>query len=293
MAAAVAVQPDQAGAQGVDERRPVPALAEVVSVGWVQRVAADSTPYPHRTVPNGSVELLCVIGSAPRVVGPLTRPRVDILEPGTTIVGIRLRPGAAAALFGLPASELVDQVVEAGELLGAAAGVLEDRVAGSRTPAGALEVLQCQVLGRLRDATGPDPLITEAVRRLMPWRGGGVGSLTSHLGISERQLRRRFETSVGVGPKTLHRILRFQGVLAMAQLALAQGRNPGSDGLASLAVEAGYADQSHLTRECVQLAGTTPAVFLGDVRRQCGCGHNHAVSYQPMLRRRPSTAVSF
>jgi AraC-like DNA-binding protein len=278
------------GAHGFDERRPAAALAGVASSVWVQRVAAATTPYPHRTVPNGSVELRCRIGSALHVVGPLTRPLVDVLEPGTTIVGIRFSPGAVSGLLGLPTSELADQVIEARELLGAAAGVLEEQVAASPTPTAALDLLQRHVAGRLQDAAEPDPLVTEAVQRLMPWQGGDVGSLRSTLCISERQLRRRFETSVGFGPKVLHRVLRFQGFLAMAQQALAQGRKPTSDGLAILAAETGYADQSHLTRESVRLSGNTPAVFLGEVGRQCGCGHNHAVSYEPMLVPRTTAA---
>ena len=281
--------PGQAGPEGAhafDERRPAPALAGVASSVWVQRVAAGTTPYPHRTVPNGSVELRCLMGSTLHLVGPQTRAKVDVLEPGTTIVGIRFRPGATSELLGLPTSELADQVIEARELLGATVGVLEEQVAESPTPAAALDLLQRHVAGQLRDGTGPDALITEAVQRLMPWQGGDVGSLPSILGISERQLRRRFESSVGVGPKVLHRVLRFQGFLAMAQQALAQGRKPTSDGLAILSAEAGYADQSHLTRESVRLSGKTPADFLGEIGRQCGCGHNHAASYRPLLLQR-------
>jgi AraC-like DNA-binding protein len=69
------------------------------------------------------------------------------------------------------------------------------------------------------------------------------------LGLSERQLRRRFVDAVGYGPKTLARILRFQRFLALA--------GSGED-LARLALAAGYADQAHLTRETRRLAGRTP-----------------------------------
>jgi AraC-like DNA-binding protein len=279
--------------QSHDERRPVPALAGLVSTVWVQRVAPDAAPYTHRTVPNGSAELRFRIGSIPLVVGPQTRPLVEVLEPGTTIVGIRFRPGAAAAVFGLPASELVDQAVESGELLGRAAGVVGELAAGSPSPAVGLALLQRQVMGRLADATDPDPLIAEAVRRLMPWHDGDVGSLRSTLGISERQLRRRCQASVGLGPKVLQRLLRFQGFLALTQQALAQGQPPAGDGLAMLAAEAGYTDQSHLTRECLRLTGQTPAVFLGETARHCGCGHDHAASYEPLLRQRATMAVSY
>jgi AraC-like DNA-binding protein len=79
-------------------------------------------------------------------------------------------------------------------------------------------------------------------------------------------------------------MLRFQGFLAQAQYALAQGRDPAGDGLARLAVGAGYADQSHLTRECVRLTGDTPLAFLRETAgEQCGCGHDHEASYAPMV----------
>lgn len=290
--AAVARTQPLAG-QSYDEREPAPALAGLVSTVWVQRVAADAAPYTHHSVPNGSVELRCRIGSTPQVVGPLTRPLVDVLDPDTTIVGMRFRAGAAAAVVGLPASELVDEIVDSDELLGWPGGMVGELAAGSPSPAQALALLQRLVMGRLADAADPDPLVAEAVRRLMPWHDRDVGSVRSALGISERQLRRRCQASVGLGPKALQRLLRFQGFLALTQQALAQGRRPAGDGLAMLAAEAGYTDQSHLTRECLRLTGQTPAVFLGETARHCGCGHDHAASYEPFLRNRASMAVPY
>jgi AraC-like DNA-binding protein len=81
-----------------------------------------------------------------------------------------------------------------------------------------------------------------------------VRSLSSALGTSERQLLRRFDSAVGYGPKTLDRILRFQRFVARAPLAAR-----GEEGLARIAAEVGYADQAHLSRECVRLSGLTPA----------------------------------
>jgi len=77
-----------------------------------------------------------------------------------------------------------------------------------------------------------------------------VEALAGELGLSERQLRRRCAASAGYGPKTLQRILRFRRFLALE----------GGD-LARRALDAGYADQSHLTRECVRLSGRTPAAL--------------------------------
>jgi AraC-like DNA-binding protein len=169
-------------------------------------------------------------------------------------------------------------------LWGRPAVVVGDHVAGAASPEEAVTHLQKLIAGRLAAGTvSQDPLVAEAVRRLMPWRTGEVGSLAPLLGVSERQFRRRCQSAIGVAPKALHAMLRFQRFLAQAQFALSQGKKPAGDGLALLAADAGYADQSHLTRECVRLTGLTPRAFLGETEQSCGCGHDHEVSFAPML----------
>jgi AraC-like DNA-binding protein len=278
-----------AGDQSYVERPPLPALAKLVSSVWTQRVARDAAPYTHRHIPNGAMELVCVVGSVPRVVGPRTKPVVERLEPGTTVIGARFRPGAAASVLGLPASELVDLTVDLDELWERSGSALGELVDGAASPWEALGELQRHVVGRATDADAPDPLVSEAVRQLMPWGADEVGSLASRLHISETQLRRRCRTAVGLAPKALHRMLRFQGFLALVQSAIAQGRAPTDDGLARLAAEADYADQPHLNRECTRLTGVSPGVFLGQTEQTCACGHDHAASFSPMLRSHPSS----
>jgi AraC-like DNA-binding protein len=276
--------------QSYIERPPVPALRDLVRVVWIQRIGAE--PYLQRNLPTGGVELHCPIGSLPRLVGPLTRPSVEVLAPATTVVGVRLHPGAAASMLGLPASELVDQTLYLDEVWGPAAVVLGELLSGARSPEVALLTLQEQLVFRRADGARPDPLVSEAVRRLMPWRAGEIGSLSSLLAISESQLRRRCLAAVGIGPKALQRTLRFQGFLALVQSTVVRATPPDGGGLAELAAEAGYADQAHLSRECVRLTGLPPREFLGDTRGRCGCGHDHSASFVPFLRWRPRPAAA-
>lgn len=265
------------------ERPPVPALAGFVSSTWVQHVLPWGVPYVHRSVPSGAVELVCRVGSVPYIVGPQTGPRVETLEPGSTVVGLRFRPGVAAAVLGVPASEFADLTVDAAAVWGSAAVRACECLAAAADPEDAASAAEELVCGRVARAAGVDPVMVEAVRRLMPGRTADVRSLCASLGVSERSFRRLCRSTVGVGAKTLHRLLRFQGFLAQAQYAMAQGRSPSEEGLARLAAEAGYADQAHLTRECVRLTGVTPRLFLGEVERSCGCGHDHEVSFAPLL----------
>jgi len=273
------------GSQSYVERAPAPALAGIAASVWIQRVAPEDGPYAHRDVPNGSVDVLCALGEAPRVIGPWTRPRLDVLAPGTTIVGVRLRPGAASPLLGAPASELVDLVLDPEDLWGRPAAPLGELMDAQASPEAALDALQRDLANRIAPDAAPDPIVREVVRRLR-WGRDDIGSIRSELYISERQLRRRFLAAVGVAPKTLHRMLRFQRFLAVAQHAVAHGRAPTTDGLAVHAAEAGYADQAHLSRECLRLTGVSPRSFLQEIEHRCGCGHDHAASYAPLLRSR-------
>jgi AraC-like DNA-binding protein len=272
------------GGQSYVERSPVLALRELASLVWVQQVGGDAAPYLHRHIPNGAVELVCKVGSAPQVIGPLTEPVVEVLEPGTTVVGLRFAPGAFPAVAGLPASEVAGLALEAEELWGRSAAALGEAVGTAASPQEALSAVQLHVHERVSAGASPDPLVSEAVRGLMPWRTDGVTSLSASLHISETQLRRRCRTAVGLAPKVLHRMLRFQGFLALVQQAIAQGRAPTDDGLALLALRTGYADQSHLTRECVRLTGVSPRVFLAETQQSCACGHEHSASFAPVLR---------
>lgn len=262
------------------ERRPIRALRELVRVVWIHRVGAQ--PYVQRDLPTGGVELHCAIGSEPRIVGPLTGPSMTVLAPGTTMLGVRFHPGAAATLLGLPATELVDLTAELGAVVGMDAATIGARLADAGSAEVALVILQHWLVDRRRATLGPDRLVGEAIRQLMPWRAGDVRAISSRLAISESQLRRRCLAAVGIGPKTLHRTLRFQGFLALAQSA-GDGSRP-SAGLSSLAAAAGYADQAHLSRECVRLTGLPPRTFLSDVVGRCACGHDHSASYLPLLR---------
>ena len=266
------------GLQSYREWLPPPALRRHATCVWVQQVSPDSSPYVHRTIPNGSAELVCVVGATPKLVGPQTGPMEERLAAGTTAVGVRFRPGAAPSVLGLPGSEVVDLVLASDELWGRAAVALGERVAAAASPRDAAAVLEAAVHSRLADASEPDPIAEEATRRLSHWRTSDVRALAASLYVSERQLRRRCEAAIGVTPKVVHRILRFQRFLALTRT-----RDRPAAELALIAREAGFADQAHLSREALRLAGRTPRLLLHEAR-ECLATHDHAASFGPLLR---------
>src|SRR3954464_11943209 len=79
------------------------------------------------------------------------------------------------------------------------------------------------------------------------------------MGCSRRRLAARFGDDVGLAPKAVGRILRFQRVL---QLLAAEG---GAGRFAQIAAAGGYYDQPHLNRDFRDLAGCTPTEYLARV----------------------------
>ncbi|MGN9908910.1 DUF6597 domain-containing transcriptional factor [Phytohabitans sp. LJ34] len=265
------------------ERPPVPGLARVVRTVWIQRTGAEA--YVQRHLPTGGVEIHFPIGGPPQLVGPLTGPEIEVIPAHTTIVGVRFQPGTAPPLPAV-LDDLVDQRLGLADLWGGSVDRLVEAMAGAGTPERALVALQTHLLLEFRRAASVDPLVGEAVRALMPWHSVDIDSLATHLALSASQLRRRCLHAVGVGPKVLQRTLRFQGFLALAQAGAAASGRRGADGVAGLAVDVGYADQAHLSRECLRLTGLTPRQLLGGDLERCACGHDHSASYKPFLAAR-------
>jgi AraC-like DNA-binding protein len=309
------------------ERPPLPGLADVVRTVWIQRTG--TTAYPQRHLPTGGVELHFPIGGDPQLIGPLTGPKLEVIPPTTTIVGARFHPGTAPPLPTV-LDDLIDQRLSLTDLWRSSANHLAEAIALATTPEQALLSLQTYLLHQFRSTAHVDPLVTEAVKALMPWHPVNINTLATDLTLSPSQLRRRCLQAVGMTPKVLQRTLRFQGFLALAQAAAtttsksaadgtasrhtskrgtdgtggratggtskrgtdgtsADGTGTrGADGTAGLAIAAGYADQAHLSRECLRLTGLTPRQLLGGTIDQCSCDHDHSASYRPFLAPRTS-----
>ncbi len=117
----------------------------LVACTWEQATTAQ---HEQRIVPDACVDLIWA-GGRLTIAGPDTRPRVVTLESGSRLVGARLRPGAAGAVLGLPASELRDVSPDAAEVLGrdVVAALLEE-LAGRLGPARAAAASALQLRGR-------------------------------------------------------------------------------------------------------------------------------------------------
>lgn len=186
-----------------------------------------------------------------RVVGPRSRASYHPGKELPMCIRVRLRPGAARPVFGIPVSELRDQAVPLTDLWGDRAAHLEHQLNELTGPDWILHGIEDVLLESLHNgADSRDLLLRQAVESLST-TSERVATLARRLSVSERHLRDVFTDRVGLPPKHFARIQRVRTVLAGA----------GSAKWAEVASEAGYYDQSHMTADFHTLMGVSPAAF--------------------------------
>jgi len=167
-----------------------------------------------------------------------------------TGIQVNLGPLGAQLLLGFPPGELARSAAGWADLFG---GDVVGRMRETSSWAERFTLLDDFLVRRFARAPAVPPDLAYAWRRLAGSGGAlEIGTLAAEVGCSRQHLNRRFGRYLGLPPKTVGRILRFQRVV---------GELRGPSSLAELAVAHGYADQAHLTRDFRALAGVTPAEY--------------------------------
>lgn len=225
------------------EIAPNPALRPWVDCFWMR--TEDAAEGEHRVLPDGCADLVFDLTDGEAMaVGTMTRPLVVQAAKSLHFVGVRFRPGRAAAFLRIPLAEITDARVDLGDLW----RDLPDRVLSTEDR---IRVLERELLQRL--VPERDSRVDAAIDRIT--RGDmRVDDVAREIGISRQHLARQFRHHVGVSPKTFARVMRFR------RLVDSLPPRAGID-WAAMAIEHGYYDQSHLIDEFRELAGETPAAF--------------------------------
>jgi AraC-like DNA-binding protein len=250
------------------ERAPSPALAAFVDRLWTldgPRDATDLDPI----LPDGHPELIVHCGDpfvelrgdcdrhvqARVLIAGQLRRAVHIAPTGDThVVGARLRPDGAAAIFGGSLDQLTDRIVDLAwvdRIL--TRRLIEDVVPRPSAPE-RLRALD-RALRTHRRPRSVDPVVTRACGIALQQRGlTHVGDLAAAAGLSARQFERRFLARVGLSPKPFLRTIRFQEVLR------AIGTAPANDWV-RIALDGGFYDQSHFVADFKAFTGLAPSAW--------------------------------
>lgn len=197
-------------------------------------------------LPDGCTDLM-FDGAGLLIAGPDTV-AYDIEHANSTFVGLRMPSGAGPALWGVPASEIVNRRVDLADIWPRAeVERLLEQTGTSTDPAAELERIAAARWRR----TPPDPAMMDIAAQLSV--GVSVAEVASRVAFSERQLHRRALFAYGYGAKTLGRILRLNSALDQARRGLS---------FAVVASGSGYADQAHFAREVRNFTGQTLSQLL-------------------------------
>lgn len=241
-------------------RPPQPALAPLVRslAGWHER--ADG-PVRRAELPGGRIVLVISFGPTLDVDGRRFGSFVAGLhdtpartEHGGEGHGIQayLTPLGARRLLGMPMSELTGQVVELEDLIGPRAHELAERLAGLPDWPARFALLERAIAERALEAAPVAPELEHAWRRLQR-ADVSIGALAEEIGWSRRHLAATVREELGMPPKPLARLLRFERAVARLREGAA---------LADAALDSGYYDQAHFNRDFRAFAGLTPTEYL-------------------------------
>ncbi|SFG79570.1 helix-turn-helix domain-containing protein [Methylobacterium gossipiicola] len=208
----------------------------------------------HRVLPDGRCDIILRFPSdglkpsgaiAVRIAGPSTRFHLVPISAGTAFVGVRLRPGMAGGVLALNPGSIVDRVLMDDEAMTALPALAE-----LCRPAASIDALTERlglfVAGRFR-LSHVDPLTTSMIDMLHVTGGRmPIAELAKLHDMDVRTARRRITAATGLGPKQLAAIIRFHRALRLRHAGL---------GSANAAIEAGYADQAHMSRTFRQMGG--------------------------------------
>jgi AraC-like DNA-binding protein len=165
---------------------------------------------------------------------------------------VDLTPLGARRLIGLPMSELANQSVPIDAVLGRFGRDLVQRVGDAPDWPTRFALIDKAFRDRLAEAAPADPGVAWSLSQIVASGGTTViGDLADELGWSHRRLIARYRDTVGLPPKLVARIVRFERLTAHIMT------NPAVD-WAAAAVDCGYFDQAHLAREVRELADITP-----------------------------------
>lgn len=251
--------------------RPEPAMRPFVReyVGYVESMAMDIT---RREPPRDVAPLIINFGAATRISKPGTATEWNRytsffagpydthvlvgsdgpfagLQVNFTIFGARL-------FLGHPLHALTNRVVDLDTLFGPSASRLLNELHDAGSWAARFAIVDREIAARIQAARQPSRAVTWAWRRLKNSSGQiSISTLLDEIGCSQRHLIAQFRDELGLTPKVFARVLRFGRALDAMQ-------GDPSIRLADLAIDCGYFDQAHFSRDFREFAGISPTELL-------------------------------
>ena len=188
------------------------------------------------------------------LIGPHDRPVTNEPTGKTVALGIVTTPVGCQAALALEPSALAGRVLE---LMGAwpPAADLRERLLVALDPEAMLDLVVASLADGLDlNVTGLDRC-QRAVAMMHEDPATPIADIATALSVSHGHLDREFQRIVGLTPRRLARLLRVERLLEAIDIE-------GDVSWVDLAVQLGWADQSHMIRDVKRHTGSAPSAYL-------------------------------
>jgi AraC-like DNA-binding protein len=231
---------------------------------WTVAWELDGPGFVAEVVSHPSVHVTFETGTRPRfghelpaglVHGVITRRFSQRIDGTGRVFGVKFRPGGFGAFTGADVGAWTDRVLPVAAAFCEHAAAVVDEVLSAEDDTERARVVDAFLLDRLprRDARYDEVLAIVGAIQSDPTLTT-VGLAARRHGMTERTLQRLFRRYVGVGPKWVLQRARLHDAVTRID----SGRAPD---LAALALELGWFDQAHFTREFTSMVGQSPAAY--------------------------------
>lgn len=250
---------------------PSPALARYVRSFWVlEHEVSAGQPYIHRTMADGCAELIfhykgrfdeilandkTELSFNSGVHGQSQSFRRFLIREDFAIFGVYLYPFAVPVLFGIPSTEISNEMPDIVTFLGNKGAELEEKMMLAADTSERVRIMSEFLENCLRKNQPSEPAVFSVINQIIQSNGiASVPELAASSFLSTRQFERKFKAFSGFSPKLFSRIIRFQSALN------AYGDKEKS--LTEIAYECGYYDQSHFIHDFKAFSGDHPRFYF-------------------------------
>lgn len=185
------------------------------------------------------------------------------------VIGIRFHPGAQTRFTHIPATEYLNTHIPLADAGVATQTVLKSLGSTNRWQE-RVSLLDQWLLSLVRPPTDSHIVMQRLIKLILEQTNPlSASTLCEASGWSERHLQRNFNAGVGLSAQRLGKIAR-----ANAALRVIKKNSHSRINLSTVAIDHGYFDHAHMTRDFRQLFGITPSSLTtppAPSARNAGC----------------------
>lgn len=252
--------------------KPHPDLQGFIKCYWILQVPAEPNPQKQKAIADGYIEMIFHLADDVRTYtedkGYTIQPRAMILshpvkpfffEPTGTVdtFSVRFHPYGFSNLIDLPLKEITDKVLPLEELFGQEfAHQAIHLITQAESTQSRIAVIESLLFKRITTPQTVNHIIKNTIDTMMISKGSpSINVLTKENNTFRRQLERKFTQHIGLSPKQIGKVIRFQTALHMLL-------NQPEEKSSRIAYDAEYYDQAHFIRDFKQFTGLTPKSFF-------------------------------